>query len=143
METDGKSWVWLLAPSLIALVASILGAFGGASWAHSFTSRRDLANEKRKLTVAYLLEAYRKLETLTGRTEDEYYSNISKLESALADIQLLGTPKQVELAQKFASEFVENRSASLDGLIQDLRGSLRKEMELQEVSPKVLYLRVN
>ena len=63
------------------------------------------------------------------------------IESAIADIQLLGTKHQVELAVEFTKVFVSKKSASLDDLLQDLRNSLRVELELENVRPKLTFLR--
>ena len=98
-----------------------------------------MANERRKLRISYLLEAYRKLEGGSNRDEPTPYR--SQLESAIADIQLLGSRRQVSLAKKFATEIARNRSASLDELIADLRQSLRTELELEPVQETVVYLR--
>ena len=44
-----------------------------------------------------------------------------KIESAIADIQFLGTPRQIELARKFATEYATNKRADLEELLSDLR----------------------
>ena len=112
---------------------------GFGSWVvHRFAARRDLANERRKLRVAYLLEAYRKLESASNRENmAEHWSNF---ESAVADIQLLGSVHQVALARKFALDMAKNKTAPLDALILDLRQSLRTELELDTVSEPIAYL---
>jgi hypothetical protein len=66
-----------------------------------------------------------------------------RLESALADIQLFGSPVQVRLAQEFAHKFAETREGSLDDLLQDLRRELRIELSLEEVPAGILHLRFN
>jgi hypothetical protein len=48
----------LFAQLLVTFLVAALGWWA----AHALSSRRDLANERRKLRVSYLLEAYRKLE---------------------------------------------------------------------------------
>jgi hypothetical protein len=65
-----------------------------------------------------------------------------EFEKAVADIQLFGTPKQVELAQAFALGFAENGTHSLDPLLNELRQELRKELNLESVEPKIKYLRI-
>ena len=66
---------------------------------------------------------------------------IPKLESAIADIQLFGTPHQVELVQSLLTEFAEKKTVSMDALLQDLRRDLRAELSLSSVPAKVLHLR--
>lgn len=127
---------WKLFAQLLATFA--VAGFGW--WAvHYLAARRDLANERRKLRVAYLLEAYRRLESASNR--EDMLANSSSFESAIADIQLLGSAHQVALARKFALDMAKHKTAPLDPLILDLRQSLRAELELEPVSEPVAYLR--
>ena len=70
-------------------------------------------------------------------------SKWSDLESAIADIQLFGIPKQVDMAKRFADEFAEKHTASLDELLFDLRETLRIELQLEPVESQIKYLRIN
>lgn len=126
----------LLVPLLVTTLAAILG------WivAHYLTARRDLANKRRELRVKYLIDAYRQLEGAAHR--DESSNRWADIESAVADIQLFGTPKQVEMARRFAEEFAKNRSAALDSLLSDLRESLRTELQLESVAAGIMHLRI-
>jgi len=125
----------LFAQLAVTLIVAVLGGWAG----HYLSMRRDLANERRKLRVAYLLEAYRRLEGASNRNNAKRCW--PELESAIADIQLLGSPSQVALARRFAIEIASDNTASLDELIFDLRQTLRSELELEPVSEKVIYLR--
>lgn len=116
---------------MVALVSGWLG--------HSLSARRDLANERRKLRVTYLLEAYRRLEDALHRNDPE--RSHPKWESVIADIQLLGSPEQVHLARTFAVGMATAHAASLEALINDLRRSLRVELRLPPVGEPVVYLR--
>jgi hypothetical protein len=49
----------LFSQLVVTFMVAALGWWAG----HFLSSRRDLANERRKLRVTYLLEAYRKLES--------------------------------------------------------------------------------
>jgi hypothetical protein len=69
-------------------------------------------------------------------------SRWENFESAIADIQLLGSSRQVELARALAHAMARDKNASLDALIFDLRRSLRAELELEPVSEPVIYLRI-
>lgn len=128
---------WKLFAQLIVTFA--VAALGW--WvAHYFSAQRDLANDRRKMRVAYLLEAYRRLESASNRDDlKPYWSNF---ESAIADIQLLGSAHQVELARKFSMGMAKDHTASLDALIFDLRQSLRSELHLETVSENVVFLRI-
>ena len=135
----------MLTPSLIALVAAVVGGFV----AHFLTARRDRLNKTREKKIDYLIEAYRRLEKCAQRkwpkkekdAQAEFSATMEKLESALADIQLFGSPEQVRLAQEFAREFAEKGSSDLDELLKDLRRDLRQELNLPEVPLGILHLR--
>jgi len=101
-----------VAISVLSLGMSVVG------WwiVHHFSSRRDLANERRKLRVSYLLDAYRRLESASNRTN--MTSHRANFESAVADIQLLGSPRQVALARQFAHAMARDKTAPLDELIE-------------------------
>jgi len=128
---DWKLFAQLFVTVLVALFGGWLG--------HRFAARRDLLNERRKLRVTYLLEAYRKIESGSNRTEFEKVWPL--FESAISDIQLLGSPEQVKMARQFALDMAKNRTASLDPLVNDLRNTLRSELELPEVNGNVVYMR--
>lgn len=121
------------------LCVTVVVAISGGWLGHHLAARRDLLNERRKLRVAYLLEAYRKLESAGNRGDPE--SAWPLLESAIADIQLLGSRQQVELARQFALDMAQLHTAQLDPLVNDLRDSLRSELQLQDVRETVTYLR--
>ena len=125
----------LFAQLLVTVVVALSGGWLG----HRLAARRDLLNERRKLRVTYLLEAYRKLEDAGNRSDSERTWPL--FESAIADIQLLGSPNQVKLARRFALDMAQHHTALLDPLVNDLRQSLRKELELPEVRETVVYLR--
>jgi hypothetical protein len=125
----------LFAQLAMTLVVAILGVWIG----HYFSALRDVANERRKLRISYLLEAYRRLEGASNR--DAPKTCWPQFESAIADIQLLGSAHQVSLARQFAIDTAKDRSASLDDLIFNLRQSLRSELELEPISENVLFLR--
>ncbi len=124
---------------LIQTVLAVLIA--GAGWwiVHVLNSKRDLANERRKLRTSYLIDAYRALEDGSNRDDPKPYQ--AKVESAIADIQLLGTPSQVALAQTFAATISGSGGASLDGLLADLRQSLRAELQLEAIDNEIKFLR--
>jgi hypothetical protein len=117
----------------------VIVALAGGWLGHRFAAHRDLLNERRKLRVTYLLEAYRKLEDASNRNDPDRTWPL--FESAIADIQLLGSPAQVGLARRFALDMAQHHTAPLDPLVNDLRRSLREELELPEVIETVVYLR--
>jgi len=64
------------------------------------------------------------------------------LEQAISDIQLFGTPEQVQLAQRFGEDLGKNQAAELDSLLTELRYSLRRELGMDPVPGRMLWLRV-
>ncbi len=92
----------MLTPSLAALVAAL-----GGMIAHGLNVTRDRASKRRELITAYLLEAYRRLEAAENR-EDKTEEQAVAFESAIADIQLLGSPAEVEAISKWLDSHKEN-----------------------------------
>jgi len=125
-----------LLPSCIAAVIVVIGWYV----VHYLSTKRDQTNKRRDLRVQYLIEAYRRLEYAGNRPMTEEVA--PDFERAVADIQLFGTPKQVELAQTFALGFAEKGTHPLDPLLNELRNELRKELKLEPVKPTLKYLRI-
>lgn len=90
------------------------------------------------MRVQYLIEAYHRLETASNVNLKEKRFDV---ESAIADIQLFGTPQQIKLAIKFADEMSQKSVASLDELLFQLREDLRAELQLEKVSSNIVHLR--
>lgn len=126
-------------PLFLPLVVTTVLAIGGWYVVHRFSMNRDEANKRRELRIQYLLEAYRRLENSSNR--DHLASHARDLESALADIQLLGTERQVQLAHDFAVSMARDRTAQLDPLIADLRSELRQQLGLGPVSDRIVVFR--
>ena len=127
----------LVVPTITTIILACVGWYV----VHRQNLRREITAEKRKLRVSYLLEVYRKLEGASNRRNTNSMQHMLDIESAIADIQLLGTKHQVELAVEFTKVFVDKKSASLDDLLQDLRDSLRAELELENIRHKLTFLR--
>lgn len=112
-----------------------------AGWfvVHRFNSSKDFAARRRELIVGYLLDAYRKLERSAEAVEPA--DSWKDMESAVADIQIFGSAKQVALAQQFANEIASNQTASATTLLKELRQSLRAELKLEPVAHSIIHLR--
>jgi hypothetical protein len=122
---------------VLAVVSGV--AIAAAGWIVSqYQARRAI---RRNMRIDYLLGAYRRLEQASNRPMTA--SEEREVEAAVADIQLLGSPSQVELADAFVTVFAANGSADTGPLLQDLRASLRHELLLEEVPPKHLWLRIS
>ena len=126
----------LLIPLLVTAMVAVVGWYA----AHRLAAARDQVNKRRELRVQYLIEAYRRLEFVSNRriTKD----TAPDFERAIADIQLFGTPRQVALAREFATSFAQKGTHSLDPLLNDLRNSLREELNLEVAPSGITYLRM-
>lgn len=107
---------------------------------HAFNSRRDRSNKKRELLISYLIEAYRRLEHAAFAKEPENHKE--NVESAIADIQLFGSVRQVRLAQDFANKMAADGTAGLDHLLEELRVDLRKELNLEDAGKQLIIFRL-
>ena len=122
---------------IIAIILAVVGLIIG----HHFTSKRDKLNKKRELILNELMIAYRILaneistRNLTKETKE-------KLEHVLTDIQLFGTLPQIELAIKLSDEIANKPTFDLDPLINNLRDSLRVELDLPKINKNVNWLRI-
>ena len=123
-------------PLLVTTVVAVVGWYA----AHRLSAARDRANKRRELRVQYLIEAYRRLENVSNRHISK--ATAPDFEKAIADIQLFGTPQQVALAKEFAVGFAQAGTHTLDPLLNDLRDSLRAELDLEPVSVGITYLRM-
>jgi len=127
----------LLAPMLVTTIVAIVGWLA----LHRLSAARDRANKRRELRVHYLIDAYRKLEN-AGNREASIRDYADAFESAVADIQLFGSPEQVKLARKFALDFAAQGAATLDPLLNSLRADLRQELQLPPLEESITYLRI-
>ena len=92
-----------------------------------FAIRQNTQIKKKEVTIEYLIQAWGKLEKASNRKDNRYNTEI---ETAIADIQLFGTKRQIELAQQFAEEIARNKESSTLELLVLLREDLRKELKL-------------
>ena len=121
--------------TLIPLFSAILGGL----LVHFLTIYRDRTNKRRDQRIGYLIEAYRCLESCANRNSG---FDLTKIEPAIADIQLFGSSTQVKLVQEFIFEFERKKNGSLDGLLENLRTDLRNELRLPSVDKKIFHLRI-
>ena len=126
----------ILIPLLITTLVAIV------SWyiAHSAASKRDRANKKRDLQVQYLIEAYRSLESACVR--HDILPRKEDIERAISDIQLFGSPKQVQFAKKVTHDVEQASYTDPRELLADLRKELRSELNLQPLSDTIWHFRV-
>jgi len=127
------------APFMQVLISALV-ALVVVSLTHLLTSHRDRQNKRREQRIKYLVNVFRALSK--ANHHPRLYEVASDLEQAVADIQLFGTPEQVNLAQKFALELGTTHEAGMDELLISLRNSLRSELGAEPVSGFIRWLRV-
>jgi hypothetical protein len=129
-------WLSLVGPALAAFVAIV-----GWGVAHRLSITKDQNAKQREMRIQFLLEAYRRLESAANRPEAGKEEQ-DKFESALADIQLLGTKQQVEELMRFLAEWNSaGGSASINPLLELLRTHLREELHLGNNVPSIKIFR--
>lgn len=105
---------------------------------HYLALRKSARDKKREVTTEYLINAWRTLESASNRSDN---SHNAKLETAIADIQLLGTKKQIELAQQMAVQISQTGVGDTLELLIQLREDLRKELGIDPVGRDLKILR--
>lgn len=119
-----NDWFPLVGPVLAAIIA-VLGWFVG----YSLNARRDQKTKRQELRIQHLIAAYRRLESATkpGATE-----NVLDIESALSDIRLFGSGRQIELLKQVVETPGVESAYPYEQLLTLLRHELRQELGMEE-----------
>jgi hypothetical protein len=130
----------------MTLALTILGGICAAAIAavltHRLTSRRDQMNRRDDSRIQYLLTAYRTVADTSHRDLDPGSANARTFEQGLADIQLLGSKEQAEMAVAVGKSLAENGEAHMDELLLSLRDDLRGELKLEPLAGSPFHIRV-
>jgi len=128
-----------LAPLLGPLIAAAIAVLG---WyvAHHFNTTRDRTNKRHDMITQYLLEAYRRLEMAANR-EDKTKEQAIAFESAIADIQLLGSQAEISETIQYLRAHASANGGNIDQLLCLLRNDLRQELGLSPVEEPPLIFR--
>lgn len=87
----------------------------------------------------FLLDAYRRLESAANRRAKTEEQKVA-FESAVADIQLLGTSEQVAATVSYLRQHATEGGAQIDEVLRLLRRDLRREVGLfGEVENAVVF----
>ena len=120
---------WISAASAVGggLIVAVLN--------HFFTQQRDGKNEKRKIRIQYLIEAYRRLLAAYNRSQIPDGMKLD-FETAICDIHLFGNKKQIFILNNFFEKYKNNGPYFDDYylLLEDLRKNLRVELGVGEAS---------
>lgn len=126
----------------IKIIVTIIIAIIGWIIGHKLNSDRDQKNKQRELRIEYLINAYNTFLEL-GRTSD-LLANSTEIEKSVNHIQLFGTPKQIELCDKFVSDITQPGcgNANHTELVIELRNFIRGELGLKIVSNELTLLKI-
>lgn len=127
----------------LPIIGGVIAAAIAAVLAHRLTSRRDQANRRSDLRVKYLLSANRAIADAAHRDLDPASEHVRTFEQGLAEIQLLGSRQQAEMAAKVGNQLASSGSAGLDDLLLCLRDDLRQELDLEPLAQAPVHVRVN
>lgn len=132
-----KMPVQYIITTIITVTIAVLG------WivAHYFNSKRDRSLKRRELITSHLINSY-KILTIDITQRKPSLEAALKLESVVAELQLFGSDKQIELAKKLTDDIMSNDEFYMDDLINDLRNELRKELGLSLINDNVRWLRL-
>ena len=122
------------------LVPQITIVILGAVVTYFLAIYQNITFKKKEVTIKYLIDAWRSLERASCREDNRYNTDV---EIAIANIQLFGTTRQIELAQKFIEEIARNHSSSALELLNQLRKDLRKELKLGKPFIDMKFLRLS
>ncbi len=125
---------------LLSIIISAAVAFVVAFVTHRLASVRDVSKQQREQRISYLVSAFRSL--AKANNHPRLYEVADEVEEAIADIQLLGTPAQIALAKKVATDLGTTQQADLDDLLFSLRDSLRRELGEQPAEGGIVWLRI-
>lgn len=121
---------------LFTLSLAMLGWFV----THKLNSERDFNNKKREQIISYLIDAYLDLEDVCHRHDSDLIERFTKLESALAKIQLFGTEEQINMAHQIVDS-IAKEPTNTDPLLRNLRSGLRKELKLPDTETDIAFCR--
>jgi hypothetical protein len=129
---------WSSAVSLgVPAVIVVCGWF----FAHRLTAQRELAARRREARLKALEAAYMRLATSSNRPVTA--ETREKLEMFVSEIQLYGTPKQIELMVEIVKSYIKAApTISFDPILTDLRNTIREELRLEPVQGSIWWLRL-
>lgn len=130
---DWRLVVTLGLPAMVAVV--------GWFYVHKLNAQRDLVIRKREARLKALEAAYMRISTSMNRPLDDKV--VDAIETFVAEIQLYGTPRQIELMQVMVEEFKKpNFVVSYDALLADMRDTIRSELQMEQLNGPVWWLRL-
>jgi hypothetical protein len=129
----------LLLPLLVTTSVGIVGWIA----AHRLAAARDHRSKRREVRLGFLLAAYRNLEAGASRGPLHENKFADGFESAIADIQLLGTSGQARMAKELVRAIATGaQNATAGPLLLSLRDELRQELDLETLGEAPIHFRL-
>ena len=125
---------------LLQVMVSALVALAVVTATHVLTVYRDRRNRRQEQRIGYLVSAFRGL--AKANNHPRLHEVADDVEQAIADLQLFGTPKQIQLARQFATDLGTTQVADLYELLNELRNNLRQELGREPVVGNVVWLKI-
>jgi hypothetical protein len=122
-------------PSLIAVAGWFL--------AHWLNARREVDAKRREMRLKGLQAAFIELAMFARRTELTEQQKRG-FEQFVAEIQLYGTPKQIDLMIELVKGMIAKKPfVVFDPLLVNLRDTLREELRMEKVAVEIWWYRFN
>lgn len=134
-----NQWVRVLVPPFIGASIIVMGWFV-VSWQED---KRAIENARRQLVTRYLIEAYRTIADASNRQweKERDREKLMLLEQAIMDVQLFGTQDEVCRITDIAKRIEQEQEGDFTELLEVLRKSLRKELQLEIVQRDLYFFR--
>ena len=129
------NWNELLNSNVLA--ALLASAVVVAGW--NVSSRRSVDEARRQFETRYLVDAFRVVYSVSN-VRCMHPSESEALTKAVGDLNIFGTPIQVDLARQFADAMASGGRALADDLLEDLRDELRRELAMDSLEGDDLLL---
>lgn len=124
----------------VGIIVAAIVAVGGWFVVNKLAARRELISKRREYRTTFLIDTWIALEAASNREDNV---RLARLEEAIARVQLLGSDRQIDLAQEFSRTMAQHSGASPGELLTDLRNDLRSELELGTVDDQIVHLRIS
>lgn len=121
-------------------VTTVVVAAVGWVVVHRLNNDRDLATRRREARIKALEAAYMRLATASNRELTP--ALMDQIETFVSELQLYGTPRQVELMGKIVEGLkIPNNTVAFDDILIDLRDSIREALRLEKLPTTIWWFR--
>jgi hypothetical protein len=106
-------------------------------------SARDRSNKLVELRMEYIMSIYRRIERSVGKEVTREIAD--DIETALADLQLLGDEEQVVMAQNYVAQWGNRKldGISVNVILEGVRNSIRTDLGLEPITVPIEHLRLH